>query len=101
MAGTDIVRDYYGWCKYTAAWLKEQDVAPKWDKHSVAKVLKMPGNHPTRGVGRYTEDTVAGKPREFHLVDSPRFQGKFIREPREFHWEFVNFTQFNSRSWTK
>ncbi|KAK7006604.1 hypothetical protein R3P38DRAFT_2793720 [Favolaschia claudopus] len=26
-------------------------------------------------------------------------EGKFIREPSEFHWEFVNFTQFNSRSW--
>jgi hypothetical protein len=45
---------------------------PKWDRHSFAEVLSMPGSHPLRGVGRYSEDEISarsGKP--FCFSDKP------------------------------
>ncbi|KAF8186518.1 hypothetical protein K438DRAFT_1765291 [Mycena galopus ATCC 62051] len=55
----DVLFDYWQWCEFVVSWLKQQDDKPHWDMHSFAEVLSMPGNHPMRAVGRYSEDEIA------------------------------------------
>ncbi|KAJ7790648.1 hypothetical protein B0H14DRAFT_2625822 [Mycena olivaceomarginata] len=57
----DVILDHWKWSEYTVQWLKEQDMNPKWDRHSFAEVLSMPGSHPLRGVGRYSEDEISAR----------------------------------------
>ncbi|KAJ7792608.1 hypothetical protein B0H14DRAFT_3160080 [Mycena olivaceomarginata] len=55
----DILFDFWSWSEYVVRWLEEQDNKPRWDMHSFAEVLSMPGNHPMRGVGKYSLDEIA------------------------------------------
>ncbi|KAJ6487976.1 hypothetical protein C8R45DRAFT_930180 [Mycena sanguinolenta] len=55
----DVVLEYWNWSLYVARWLREQDIHPKWDKRPLSYVISMPGNHPMRGVGRYSSDEIA------------------------------------------
>ncbi|KAJ7826066.1 hypothetical protein B0H14DRAFT_3145039 [Mycena olivaceomarginata] len=55
----DVLFDFWSWSEYVVRWLEEQDNKPRWDMHSFAEVLSMPGNHPMRGVGKYSLDEIA------------------------------------------
>ncbi|KAF8186553.1 hypothetical protein K438DRAFT_2019803 [Mycena galopus ATCC 62051] len=55
----DVVFDYWAWCKYVVHWLGDQDLDPRWDRRPVSYVMSMPGQHPMRGVGRYTSDELS------------------------------------------
>ncbi|KAF8184077.1 hypothetical protein K438DRAFT_1766523 [Mycena galopus ATCC 62051] len=57
--GLDVLFDYWGWCKYVVHWLKDQDMHPRWDTRPLSYVISMPGQHPMRGVGRYTSDELS------------------------------------------
>ncbi|KAJ6471507.1 hypothetical protein C8R45DRAFT_1078301 [Mycena sanguinolenta] len=57
----DVVLEYWNWSAYVAQWLRQQDINSKWDKRPLSYVISMPGNHPFRGVGRYSSDEIAWK----------------------------------------
>ncbi|KAF8125217.1 hypothetical protein K438DRAFT_2002220 [Mycena galopus ATCC 62051] len=76
----DVVLDYGRWCKFVVSWLQQQDMDPKWDLKSFAYVLSMPGNHPMRGVGRYSEDEIAWRSERYLILDDVLSQSKNLNK---------------------
>ncbi|KAJ7148651.1 hypothetical protein C8R43DRAFT_1128882 [Mycena crocata] len=57
----DVLLDYWAWCEFVVKWLKEQDMDPDLDTHTVSDVLSSADSHPLRAVGRYSLDEIAAR----------------------------------------
>ncbi|KAJ7753857.1 hypothetical protein B0H16DRAFT_1834145 [Mycena metata] len=79
------------WGKFTANWL--QTTGSAFDNHSVSSVLTMPGNQPSRGVGKYTRDEV------LHLAGIPPYKrwGEVRKDGKEMSRIFVSIKQIMTR----
>ncbi|KAJ6467540.1 hypothetical protein C8R47DRAFT_813889 [Mycena vitilis] len=54
----DVIRNYWLWCQYSVNWLRDKYESHELDQQSVSTVLSGAGNHPWRGVGRYSLDEI-------------------------------------------
>ncbi|KAK7026164.1 hypothetical protein R3P38DRAFT_2947347 [Favolaschia claudopus] len=56
-----ILWDYWNWCKFTVKWLRQWETVRRLDDKTITSILSGSGNHPWRGVGRYTLDELAAR----------------------------------------